>query len=589
MSAGQEIFRAVKQARRYALEGNYETANTFYTGLEQEIEVFAGTLGGRPEASQWLEVRQRMAAERAVLAELQHELAALVNPAEAVRRDRLLARGGVADDVPAPTAGRSPPDQSPYAVRDMRPAGGNRASPSVGGYNGPSGQNARRHVDAPPPASDWSSMDDYTAPIRNAVRGAQGGGGPSSANINEHLYGDKDRFGPAEGPAVGFTPPTRQPSNVGPKVAPSGRPAPARTPPSQPAQHARQAGAAAGKEKKPPIPKFGAGKRGDADKASDPTNGRPKFCPRAGEEELASLIEGDMYVGNLNVTFNDIAGQEEAKGLLEEAVVYPILMPDYYQGIRRPWKGILMYGPPGTGKTMLAKAVASECGTTFFNISPATLTSKWRGEGEKLIRVLFDMARHYAPSTIFIDEIDSLCGQRGGGDEHEASRRAKGVLLTQMDGVGVDPGKIVMVLGATNHPWDIDEAMRRRLEKRIYIPLPTNEDRIELFKINTRTLRLAPDVDFQRLSKILEENFYSAADITTVARDAAMMTMRRFLSDENTKKELKLRGAEIGKLAAEEPVSMEDFINAIRKVPSSVNVEQIKKFEEWKKEFETNI
>ncbi|CUE95680.1 Hypothetical protein, putative [Bodo saltans] len=593
MSTSQEIYRAVKQARRYALEGNYDAAITFYTGLEVEVSAYAGTLGDRPEAFQWNEVRQRMAAERAVLVELQQELAALVNPAEAVRRDRQLARGGgaVDDAAPAPTAGRSPPDQGPYAVRDMRPAGGNRAAPSSGAYSGPSGPqgNNRRHVDAPPPASDWSSMDDYTAPIRNAVRGAQGGGGTSSATVNEHLYGDRDRFGPAEGPAMGFTPPTRQPSNVAPKVAPSGRPAPTRTPPSQPAQPARQngGGAAGGKEKKPPIPKFG--KRNDNIDKGDPTNGRPKFCPRAGEEELASLIEADMYVGNLNVSFSDIAGQEEAKGLLEEAVVYPILMPDYFQGIRRPWKGILMYGPPGTGKTMLAKAVASECGTTFFNISPATLTSKWRGEGEKLIRVLFDMARHYAPSTIFIDEIDSLCGQRGGGDEHEASRRAKGVLLTQMDGVGVDPGKIVMVLGATNHPWDIDEAMRRRLEKRIYIPLPTHDDRIELFKINTRSLRLAPNVDFDRLSKILDDHFYSAADITTVARDAAMMTMRRFLSDENTKKELKLRGAEIGKLAAEEPVSMDDFMNAIRKVPSSVNVDQIKKFEEWKKEFETIV
>jgi len=266
------------------------------------------------------------------------------------------------------------------------------------------------------------------------------------------------------------------------------------------------------------------------------------------------------------------------------AVVYPVLMPDYFQGIRRPWRGVLMYGPPGTGKTMLAKAVASECGTTFFNISPATLTSKWRGDSEKLIRVLFDVARHYAPSTIFIDEIDGLCSQRG-GDEHEASRRAKGVLLTQMDGVGVDQSKIVMVLGATNHPWDIDEAMRRRLEKRIYIPLPTHEDRVNLFKINTKTLKLSPDVDFDRLSRLLENHYYSGADITLVVRDAAMMTMRRF-RDGAGKQEVRQRAAELGKLIAEQPTTMDDFLQAIRKVPSSINVDQIKKFEEWKKEFE---
>uniref|UniRef100_A0A336LZR2 Katanin p60 ATPase-containing subunit A1 n=1 Tax=Culicoides sonorensis TaxID=179676 RepID=A0A336LZR2_CULSO len=285
----------------------------------------------------------------------------------------------------------------------------------------------------------------------------------------------------------------------------------------------------------------------------------------------------DILQKNPNVKWDDIAELHEAKRLLEEAVVLPMWMPDFFKGIRRPWKGVLMVGPPGTGKTLLAKAVATECGTTFFNVSSSTLTSKYRGESEKLVRLLFEMARFYAPSTIFIDEIDSLCSRRGSESEHEASRRVKSELLVQMDGVNTEEG-IVMVLAATNFPWDIDEALRRRLEKRIYIPLPNDEGREALLQINLKDVKVDPTMDLKRFSRKLKG--YSGADITNVCRDASMMSMRRKIAG--------MKPEEIRSLSREEldmPVTAEDFDEAIKKCNKSVSEQDLRKYEAWMKEF----
>lgn len=305
-----------------------------------------------------------------------------------------------------------------------------------------------------------------------------------------------------------------------------------------------------------------------------------KFEVHGPDSELVDMLERDILQKNPSTRWDDIADLEEAKRLLEEAVVLPMLLPDFFKGIRRPWKGVLMVGPPGTGKTMLAKAVATECKTTFFNVSSSTLTSKYRGESEKLVRLLFEMARFYAPSTIFIDEIDSLCSRRGSDTEHEASRRVKSELLIQMDGItnNEDPSKVVMVLAATNFPWDIDEALRRRLEKRIYIPLPNAEGREALLKINLREVEKSPDLEIEDIAMQLDG--YSGADITNVCRDACMMAMRRKIAG--------LTPEQIRSLSKEElelPVSPGDFYEAIRKVNKSVSVEDLKKYEKWMMEF----
>ncbi|XP_034614575.1 katanin p60 ATPase-containing subunit A-like 1 isoform X4 [Trachemys scripta elegans] len=308
-----------------------------------------------------------------------------------------------------------------------------------------------------------------------------------------------------------------------------------------------------------------------------------KFDGAGYDKDLVEALERDIVSRNPSIHWDDIADLEEAKKLLREAVVLPMWMPDFFKGIRRPWKGVLMVGPPGTGKTMLAKAVATECGTTFFNVSSSTLTSKYRGESEKLVRLLFEMARFYAPTTIFIDEIDSICSRRGTSDEHEASRRVKSELLVQMDGVGGalendDPSKMVMVLAATNFPWDIDEALRRRLEKRIYIPLPTAKGRAELLKINLREVEMDPDIHLEEIAEKIEG--YSGADITNVCRDASLMAMRRRING--------LTPEEIRALSKEElqmPVTKGDFELALKKISKSVSAADLEKYEKWMAEF----
>ncbi|ESO93363.1 hypothetical protein LOTGIDRAFT_206522 [Lottia gigantea] len=322
--------------------------------------------------------------------------------------------------------------------------------------------------------------------------------------------------------------------------------------------------------------------KGGKEKKKVEEDGEPKFDPSGYDKDLVEHLERDILQKNPNIHWDDIADLVEAKKLLEEAVVLPLIVPDFFKGIRRPWKGVLMVGPPGTGKTLLAKAVATECGTTFFNVSTSSLSSKYHGESEKLVRILFEMARFYAPSTIFVDEIDSICSKRGSDSEHEASRRVKSELLVQMDGVGgvcgEDPSKTVMVLAATNFPWDLDEALRRRLEKRIYIPLPTVEGRVELLKINLREVEIADTVNLHHIAEKLDG--YSGADITNVCRDTAMMSFRKRIRG--------LRPDEIRNIPKEElisPATVEDFEEAISKVNKSVSKEDLEKYEKWMNEF----
>lgn len=187
-----------------------------------------------------------------------------------------------------------------------------------------------------------------------------------------------------------------------------------------------------------------------------------------------------------NVRWDDIAGLEEAKKILKQALILPKTFDFIFSDNAPKWKGMLMYGPPGTGKTFLAKACATECDSTFLSISSADLMSKYQGESEKLVKELFELAREKQPAIIFIDEIDSICGTRGEG-ENESSWRVKNEILTQMDGIGAKNSQIYF-MGATNIPWSLDPAIRRRFDHKVFIPLPELPDWVTLMKLKLKGL-----------------------------------------------------------------------------------------------------
>ncbi|CAM9378777.1 unnamed protein product, partial [Hapterophycus canaliculatus] len=247
--------------------------------------------------------------------------------------------------------------------------------------------------------------------------------------------------------------------------------------------------------------------------------------------ELEDKILEDMLDSSPGVTWDSIAGLEYAKQTLQETVILPNLRPDLFTGLRAPARGVLLYGPPGTGKTMLAKAVATESGYTFFNISASSLTSKYVGDGEKMVKALFTVARERQPAVVFIDEIDSVLSARGEG-EHEASRRLKTEFLVQLDGAGQaaegaggGEDERLLVLAATNLPQELDEAALRRLSRRVYVPLPDPPARKALLsallgqhKGHVKGAALETLVDMTE--------GYSGSDLKELCKEAAMQPIR---------------------------------------------------------------
>lgn len=293
-----------------------------------------------------------------------------------------------------------------------------------------------------------------------------------------------------------------------------------------------------------------------------------------------------------NVSWDDVSGLVNAKAALKEAVILPIECPHLFAGSRTPWKGILLYGPPGTGKTFLAKACASEAKATFFSVSSSDLMSKFVGESEKLIKSLFNLAREKKPSIIFIDEVDSMTGSRSDG-ENEASRRVKTEFLTQMQGVGHDDTGI-LVLGATNLPWGLDPAIRRRFERRIYISLPEFEARYGMLKrAISKNLSSLTDEQIRAITE--RTDGFSGSDISVLVRDAVYEPIRRLQLATKFKqvngKFIPCRGDEPGTEGnwmslpkdkiGEEPVGIEDFQSAFVRTKPSVDRSQLEEYEKF--------
>ncbi len=296
----------------------------------------------------------------------------------------------------------------------------------------------------------------------------------------------------------------------------------------------------------------------------------------AEEQEIIDSISGTILAESPNVRWNDIAGLKSSKQALREAIVLPIMKPQLFTGARKPWSGILLFGPPGCGKTLLARAAATECEATFFSVSSADLLSKWLGESEKLISSLFKVARIKAPSLIFMDEIDSVATKRGEGHEGGGERRVKTQLLSEIQGVKSGSKKPLLVLGATNRPWDIDAAMLSRFEKKVYVPLPDLTARIGIFKIHTAGINMAlTEEDFIELG--VRSEGYSGRDISNVCREVIMLPIRELDMSgllENSDQEVIVRD-----------LNLKDFSKTLKKVKPMTTEVALRQYEQWAKDF----
>ncbi|KAF7043055.1 hypothetical protein CFC21_052502 [Triticum aestivum] len=309
---------------------------------------------------------------------------------------------------------------------------------------------------------------------------------------------------------------------------------------------------------------------------SDNKSSKKSLKDVATENEFEKRLLADVIPPNdIGVTFDDIGALENVKETLKELVMLPLQRPELFcKGqLTKPCKGILLFGPPGTGKTMLAKAVATEAGANFINISMSSITSKWFGEGEKYVKAVFSLASKISPSVIFIDEVDSMLGRRENPGEHEAMRKMKNEFMVNWDGLRTKDKERVLVLGATNRPFDLDEAVIRRFPRRLMVNLPDASNREKILKVILAKEELGQDTDLESLANMTDG--YSGSDLKNLCVTAAHYPIREILEKEKKEKNVaKSEGRPEPALHGSEdvrPLSLDDFKSAHEQVCASVS------------------
>jgi SpoVK/Ycf46/Vps4 family AAA+-type ATPase len=333
-----------------------------------------------------------------------------------------------------------------------------------------------------------------------------------------------------------------------------------------------------------------------------PRRSRDDIQSLAQDKHERALVSQVVSPQDIGVTYDMIGGLHDVKELLRQSITYPLKYPQLYtEGIaREAVKGVLLFGPPGTGKTMLAKAVATEGGATFLSVDASSVENKWLGESEKNAKAVFTLARRLAPCVIFLDEVDSLLSSReGSGDDsaHGTLTSVKTTMMSEWDGLnsgtnGINGGDRVIVIGSTNRPFDLDEAVLRRFPRRILVDLPDLETRTEILEVTLAENRLSESVNLTTIAERLEG--YTGSDIKEVCREAVVQISHEQARLLDAGLEIEDENAEEGNsskpmpsLQRLRPVKMEDFDKAVGKLKKSVSEKgrELARVWEWNDEY----